>query len=171
MTAARDTRLRAVVAEAAFPSLQHAMEARCRFFAGPLARTITHPIRWWARRWIDFHPRDVAPLDVIGQAIARRVAHEQALLLDAIARVAATSVGIGFDSDETLGQAPRGKQPPCPPREADETVRFPRSIAETVASWTVTLSSSRSRSRSWWPTVVVSIRSVATWYSSGWNVW
>src|SRR5579884_198209 len=73
MTAAKDTRLRAIIAEASYPSLQHAMEARCRVVAGPFARTMTRSIHWCARRWFDFHPRDVAPLDVIDRISPRAV--------------------------------------------------------------------------------------------------
>lgn len=73
MTAARDERLRAVVAEASYPTLQHALDARCRFFLGPLAPTVAHPIRFWARRWLPFQPHEVAPLDAIGSIGPRAV--------------------------------------------------------------------------------------------------
>ncbi|HLV80093.1 MAG TPA: alpha/beta fold hydrolase [Chthonomonadaceae bacterium] len=73
MTAAEDARLRAVVAEASYPSLQHAIEARCRFVAGPFAKTVVRSLHKVARRWIDFHPGDVAPLEVIGRISPRAV--------------------------------------------------------------------------------------------------
>lgn len=60
MTAARDERLRAVVAEASFPTLQHALDKRF-WFTGPLSPLITRPVRWWGQRWFPVQPGEVAP--------------------------------------------------------------------------------------------------------------
>jgi alpha/beta superfamily hydrolase len=62
MAAARDERIRAVVAEAAFPTLQHALDARCRAVLGPAGPAVSSPIRWWARRWFPVQPHEVAPI-------------------------------------------------------------------------------------------------------------
>src|SRR5205814_165350 len=74
MAAARDERLRAVVAEASYPDLQDALEARFRvFLGGPLGKLIAHPIRLWAARWVPVNPCDVSPLRDIAALSPRAV--------------------------------------------------------------------------------------------------
>jgi dipeptidyl aminopeptidase/acylaminoacyl peptidase len=73
MAAARDTRLRAVVAEAAFPSLQHALDARCRAVLGPLGPAVANSTQRWAERWFPVKPSDVAPCEEIGNISPRAV--------------------------------------------------------------------------------------------------
>lgn len=73
MTAARDERLVAVVAESPYPSLDDALEARFRYSVGPLARILAKTIEWWARRWLDFAPQEVAPRQDIAHIGPRAV--------------------------------------------------------------------------------------------------
>jgi dipeptidyl aminopeptidase/acylaminoacyl peptidase len=73
MTAARDTRLQAVVAEASFPTLDAALNARCRAILGPFGPSVAHPIRWWAKRWFPVSPLEVAPIREIPQIGPRAV--------------------------------------------------------------------------------------------------
>src|SRR5581483_3975040 len=73
MAAARDERLRAVVAEASYPDLQDALEARFRVFLGPASKLIAHPISLWASRWVPVAPCDVSPLRDIAAIAPRAV--------------------------------------------------------------------------------------------------
>ncbi len=73
MAAARDARLKAVVAEAAFASVQHALDARCRVALGPFASGASRPIRWWGMRWFPAPPEDISPLQDIGAIAPRAV--------------------------------------------------------------------------------------------------
>lgn len=73
MTAARDARLQAIVADASFPDLQDAMEARFRFLIGPLSKVAVVPIRLWAKRWLDFKPHHVSPRKEIANIGPRAV--------------------------------------------------------------------------------------------------
>ncbi|HZP84042.1 MAG TPA: alpha/beta hydrolase [Chthonomonadaceae bacterium] len=73
MAAARDERVRAVVAEASYPTLQHALDARCRAFLGPLGPVVAHSTRYWASRWFPVKPGEVAPIAEIRQIGPRAV--------------------------------------------------------------------------------------------------
>ncbi|HLK56150.1 MAG TPA: alpha/beta hydrolase [Chthonomonadaceae bacterium] len=67
MTAAQDTRIRAVVAEAPYATLHKALDARFRVVMGPLGPQVARPVLWWAKRWVQAEAKDVAPLAVVGQ--------------------------------------------------------------------------------------------------------
>ena len=71
MAAARDFRIQAVVAEAPYASLHHAIEDRSRLFLGPLGPVAARMVRWWTRQWLPVPHHAVAPgLDIA--AIAPR---------------------------------------------------------------------------------------------------
>jgi len=67
MTAAQDRRLRAIVAEASYPTLSHALDMRFRAILGPLGPHAARPVRWWAKRWVPVEPEDVSPLEAMPQ--------------------------------------------------------------------------------------------------------
>ena len=73
LTAADDTRIRAVVAEAAYPTLHKALDARFRVVMGPLGPQVAKPVLWWAKRWIAVEARDVSPVAAIGRIGPRAV--------------------------------------------------------------------------------------------------
>lgn len=73
MGAARNERIRAVVAEAAYPTLQAALDARCRAFCGPWGPVLSPSIRAWARRWFPVEPSEVAPIEEIAAIAPRAV--------------------------------------------------------------------------------------------------
>ncbi len=73
ITAAKDERIKAVVAEASYPHLQDALEARFRFVVGRASKLIAHPVKWWAQKWMNFEPLDVSPINDIGRIGPRAV--------------------------------------------------------------------------------------------------
>ena len=73
MTAAKDERIKAVAAEASYPHLQDALEARFRFVLGRGSKLIALPVKWWAQKWMDFEPQDVSPINDVGRIGPRAV--------------------------------------------------------------------------------------------------
>ncbi|HZO92070.1 MAG TPA: alpha/beta fold hydrolase [Chthonomonadaceae bacterium] len=73
MTAAQDARLRAVVAEASYPTLQEAIDTRCRAMLGPLGPPVAQSVCRWAKRWVPIEPCDVAPKEAIRHISPRAV--------------------------------------------------------------------------------------------------
>lgn len=66
MAAAEDTRISAVATHGAYATLETAIAQRCRMALGPLGPAMHRPTVWWGRRlWMDVHPRDVSPTDVV----------------------------------------------------------------------------------------------------------
>ena len=62
MAAAQDTRIRAVVAEAAYPTLHKALDARFRVVMGPLGPQVARQVLRWAKRWVAVEASEVSPL-------------------------------------------------------------------------------------------------------------
>lgn len=73
MAAARDERLLAVVAEAAYASLDRAVHARCRAVVGPPGKFVAGAVLWWSRRLYGLDAASVAPIREIGRIAPRAV--------------------------------------------------------------------------------------------------
>ncbi len=73
MTAARDSRICAVVADAPYASLHDAIGDRSRLFLGPLGPAGALMVRWWTRKWLPVAHRKVAPHEEIAAIAPRAV--------------------------------------------------------------------------------------------------
>ena len=73
MSAAKDERIKAVIAEASYPHLQDALEARFRTVLGRGSKLIALPVKWWAQKWMNFEPLDVSPINDINRIGPRAV--------------------------------------------------------------------------------------------------
>lgn len=71
MATAQEERIAAVATHGAYATLERAIAQHCRLYFGPLGKTMHKPTAWWGRRWFDFDPREVSPLEAI-QRIAPR---------------------------------------------------------------------------------------------------
>jgi len=73
MTAARDERISAVATHGAYATLDHAIRQRSRIMLGPFHQALSHPVKWWSRRWSTVHPSEVSPLKAIRHISPRPV--------------------------------------------------------------------------------------------------
>jgi len=74
MAAAEDARIQAVGTHGAYATLERAIAQRCRMALGPLGPAVHKQAVWWGRRlWMDRHPRDVSPADLIARLAPRPV--------------------------------------------------------------------------------------------------
>jgi uncharacterized protein len=71
MAAAQDERFAAVATHAAYASLETAIVQRGRMLLGRAGPALSHPARYWAKRWLEIDPALVSPLDMVA-AIAPR---------------------------------------------------------------------------------------------------
>jgi uncharacterized protein len=71
MAAAQDQRFAAVATHAAYASLETAIRQRGRMMLGPAGPALSHPARYWAKRWLDVDPRQISPLELVASIAPR----------------------------------------------------------------------------------------------------